>query len=336
MLWVWISLFVIVAVVACDQAYRRYVTPRISDIFENVPPFNVVAEIGQPGAELLVIPTADGAILQGSLINGQLKNAKALVLFLPELRGNHWMARRYCDALIRHDYVVMAVDFRSQGESAEMPGYSPIHWITEYEMADVAAMLEFIESRPLLKNLPLLVCGVSRGGVAALVAACRYPRIRGVVADSAFGTMSMTKYFVDRFASHLIPSWVYRLLPAWHVDLTLRHAMQLSEKRRSCKYVHLEREQETLDSNSVLLISGGRDSYVTPEIAARLQSIIGKHCQLWIAPGAKHNMSRSVCTEEYDRRVLNHFDVCLGITSDVDFVERENELATTAYSITEK
>ena len=48
----------------------------------------------------------------------------------------------------------------------------PIHWITEYEMADVDAMLQFIESRPSLRTLPLLTCGVSRGGVAALVAAC--------------------------------------------------------------------------------------------------------------------------------------------------------------------
>ena len=297
MTWVWISLFVIIAVVGCDQAFRRYVTPRISDIFENVPPFNIVAETVNPDAELLQIPTADGTMLQGSLINGQRKDARGLVLFLPELRGNHWMAKRYCAALINQGYAVLAVDFRNQGESGATPDYSPIHWITEFEMADVDAMLQFIDSRPSLSALPLLACGVSRGGVAALIAACRYPRIRGVVADSAFGTMSMTKYFVDRFASHVIPGWVYVLLPEWHVDLTLWQAIQLSEKRRNCKYVHLELERETLESRSVLLISGGRDSYVTPEIAARLQSIIGRHCQLWIAPGAKHNMSRSCLRE---------------------------------------
>jgi pimeloyl-ACP methyl ester carboxylesterase len=315
-IWAWISLLAMVALIACEQAFRRYVTPRIVDIFENVPPFNVVIEKPHPNDELLEIPVADGVTLQGSLLNADRKDAKGLVLFLPELRGNHWMARRYCDALIRDGYLVMAVDFRSQGESDLMPGYVPIHWITEYEMADVDAMLGFIESRPVLNTLPMIVFGVSRGGVAALVAACRYPRIRGVIADSAFGTMSMTKYFVDRFVSYVIPQWVYRFLPAWHVDQTLRNAIQESEKRRSCKYVHLEREQETLESSSVLLISGGCDSYVTPEIAARLQSIIGKHCQLWIAPGAKHNMSRSVCTEEYDRRILNHCNTCLGIKPD--------------------
>jgi pimeloyl-ACP methyl ester carboxylesterase len=328
--WVGISLLMIFVVVACDYAYRGYVTPRISDIFENVPPFNIVSETENPDAERLLIPTTDGTVLSGSLINGHRTDANGLVLFLPELRGNHWMAKRYCNALIEQGYVVMAVDFRSQGESASMPGYSPIHWITEYEMADVAAMLRFIESRPLLRKLPLLVNGVSRGGVAALVAACRYPQIRGVVAESAFGTMSMTKYFVDRFVSHVIPAWVYCLLPDWHVDLTLRHAMQLSEKRRNCTYVHLERERHALDSSSVFLISGGRDSYVTPEIAARLRSTIGKSCQLWIVPAAKHNMSRSVCTTEYDRRVLNHFEACLGLKSEPVSFDPKNELADAA------
>ena len=329
-MWVWISLVVLFVMLACDRAFRRYVTPRIVDIFENVPPFNVVTETPHPHDELLLIPTADGVTLQGSLLNGDRKDARGLILFLPELRGNHWMARRYCDALIRHGYIVMAVDFRSQGESAMMPGYSPIHWITEFEMADVEAMLEFIESRPALSTLPIIAYGVSRGGVAALVAACRYPRIRGVIADSAFGTMSMTQFFVDRFVHYVIPQWVYRLQPTWHVDLTLRNAMQQSENRRRCKYVHLEREREHLESDLVLLISGGRDSYVTPEIATRLQSIIGEHCQLWIAPGAKHNMSRSVCTEEYDRRVLDHCNDCLGMKLDPVSVKYDSPLARSA------
>ena len=329
-MWVWTSLFVVCALMACNLAFRRYVTPRIVDIFESVPPFNVVTATPHPHDERLVIPTTDGVTLRGSLLNGDRKDARGLILFLPELRGNHGMARRYCEALIRHGYIVMAVDFRSQGESGEMPGYTPIHWITEYEMTDVEAMLEFIESRPELSTLPTIAYGVSRGGVAALVAACRYPRIRGVVADSAFGTMSMTKYFVDRFVHYVIPVWVYRLQPKWHVDQVLRNAMLQSEIRRGCKYVHLERERDTLDSEMVLLISGGRDSYVTPEIAARLQSIVGEHCQLWIAPGAKHNMSRSVCTEEYDRRVRNHCDAWCEKTLDPVLIKYDPTLARSA------
>ena len=316
MMWVCVSLIGIIAIVVCDLAFRRYVTPRICDIFENVPPFNVASETADHNAERLSLVTDDGVILRGSLINGHLQDPKGLILFLPEMRGNHWMARRYCAALIERGYMVLSIDFRGQGESDSQPGYSPIHWITEFEMADVDAMMHFIQSRPNLRTAPLLAYGVSRGGVAALIAACRYPQISGVIADSAFGTMSMTTYFVDRFVTYVIPQWVYRRLPKWHVDSTLRNGITLSEKRRHCKYVHLERERAALDSRHVLLISGGRDSYVTPDIAMRLQSIVGQQCQLWIAPGAKHNMSRSVCTEEYDRKVTAHCDDCLGAKSD--------------------
>jgi len=315
-IWAWIALILLAALVATDRCFRRWVTPRIQNIFENVPPFNVATEKPLVDAECVSIVTSDGVTLQGSLINGHLPDPRGLLLFLPELRGNHWMARRYCEALIHFGYVVLAFDFRNQGESDSMPGYSPIHWVTEYEMTDVASMMEFVASRPELNSLPLLVCGVSRGGSAALLAACRFPKIRGVIADSAFGTMSMTKHFVDRFVSHVIPSWFYRLLPTWHIELTLREAMQLSEKSRGCRYVHLERERDRLKSGSVLLISGERDSYVTPEIATRLQEIIGNQCQLWIAPGAKHNMSRSACPEDYDRLVLKHAADCLGLEAD--------------------
>lgn len=313
---VWMSLLTLAAVAGCDVVFRRYVTPRICDIFENVPPFNVVTENPDATAETISIVTADGVNLRGSLINGHLHPAKGLILFLPELRGNHWMARRYCAALIDQGYMVLSVDFRCQGESASKSGYSPIHWITEFEMMDVDAIMNFIQTQSRLKTVPLLAYGVSRGGVAALIAACRYSSITGVVADSAFGTMSMTRFFVDRFVTYVIPQWIYRLLPTWHVDLTLRNALTLSERRRKCRYVHLERERVSLDSRSVLLISGGRDSYVTPEIAQSLQHILGSSCQLWIAPGAKHNMSRRICTEEYDRRVVHHCEQCLNSNSD--------------------
>jgi pimeloyl-ACP methyl ester carboxylesterase len=94
--------------------------------------------------------------------------------------------------------------------------------------------------------------------------------------------------------------------------------MQLSENRRTLHAMCISKfESHALDSSRVLLISGGRDSYVTPAIAERLRSTIGENCRLWIAPAAKHNMSRSVCREEYDRRILQHFEGMSGRFVDV-------------------
>jgi pimeloyl-ACP methyl ester carboxylesterase len=298
-------------VLLVELIFRRRVAPQICNIFENVPPFNVIADCEQNGAEQIRFRTEDGIELAGSLMNADLPDSPGVVLFLPELHGNHWMARKYCEALVNRGYVVLSFDFRNQGESGSMAGYDPIHWLTEYEMRDVAAALEFIESDNRLNTLPVVAFGVSRGGVAAILAGSRYPRIRAVVSDSAFGTRSMIRYFVDRFVQHVIPVWIFRLQPEWHIQSVLKRAVRMSEVRRNCEYVHLEDEVAGLEPDSVLLISGSRDSYVSPEIAARLQKIIGSAAKLWIAEGAKHNMSRSVLPDEYDRRVVNHVECCL-------------------------
>lgn len=309
----WIILGSFAAFFVTERGFRRYVVPKIREIFENVPPFNVVSEPEDPSAERIAFQTTDGVTLRGSLLNSDAATPQGLVLFLPELRGNHWMSRRYCQSLLRQGFAILGFDFRNQGSSDAQEGYSPIHWMTEYEMRDVDAALQFIESDERLSTLPIVAFGVSRGGVAALLAGCRYPRIRCVIADSAFGTMAMIRFFVDRFVQHVIPEWVFRLLPKWHVERTLREAVTLSERRRNCEYVHLEKEASGLDASTVLLISGGRDSYVTPAIASHLREIVGSSAELWIAPGAKHNMSRSVQPDEYDQRVVSHVNRCLGM-----------------------
>jgi pimeloyl-ACP methyl ester carboxylesterase len=309
-----VSLFIVAIVVILllmESSFRRFVSPKIRDIFENVPPFNVIPEPENPDAQRIEFRTSDGLLLRGSLLNADVPDPPGLVLFLPELHGSHWMARRYCDALLKQRYVVLSFDFRNQGESEAMTGYVPIHWMTEYEMTDVEAALEFVESNEKLDSLPLVAFGVSRGGVAALLTGCRYPRIRAVIADSAFGTMAMIRFFVDRFVQHVIPEWLFALLPNWHVKITLKQAVHLSEAGRKCRYAHLEDEVKGLESANVLLISGARDSYVTPVIAGKLHEVIGKQAELWLAAGAKHNMSRAVQTEEYDRRIVAHLSRCL-------------------------
>lgn len=290
---------------------RRLLVPRISDYFEKAPEFQVIPGVPVENAEKVSFRTSDGLILRGSVLNLGVTNPPGLVVYMPELKGNHWTASRYCDALIRQGYVIFAFDFRGEGESDSAEAYSPIHWMTEYEMRDVGAAMEFIESHPRLSTLPILTFGVSRGGVAALLAGCRYPRVRGVIADSAFGTRTMIRFFADRFVDLFVPRWLYRFLPEWHIARTLRKAIAVSESRRGCRYVHLEDEVSGLESESVLLISGGADTYVSRSVARRIQSLAGPGAQLWIAPRAKHNMARSVHCSEYDRRVVEHAAACL-------------------------
>ena len=290
-----------------DWTLRRFASRRIADIFENVPPFNVVTEGEQPQARQIRIPTSDGLQLAGSVLWPDRTCPLGLVIFFPELRGNHWMARRYCESLLNEGFAILGFDFRNQGHSDFCLDYSPIHWITEYEMTDVSAVLEFIESDPDLSTMSLFAFGVSRGGVAALVAGGRYPRIQAVIADSAFDTLPMVEHFVGRFSRYVIPGWLFTFIPSWHIDLALRQGLQISEKRRKCQYVHLQNEVSGLADTPVLLISGSRDSYVSVDVAKLLQRLIGPKAELWVVENAKHNMARTTATAQYDARISQHF-----------------------------
>ncbi len=292
---------------AAELVFRRYVVARVCDVFEEVPPFGVIPAEESPDAETFSVQTSDGMTLRGSLHLPKSGRPIGLVVFCPELNGNHWMASHYCHGLLQNQFAVLGFDFRGQGSSDPDPNYTPIHWVTEYEMRDIAAVLEFVESDERLNTLPLGLFGVSRGGVAALAAACRYPRVRAVLADSAFGTMDMARHFVHQFGRYIIPEFCFRILPKWHIEQTLQRAVRLSERRRHCRYVHLENEAVGLDHTHVQLISGQRDSYVSPDVAAALAELFGGSDRLWLVRRARHNMARSVRTDEYDRRVVRHF-----------------------------
>jgi len=320
-------------IVVADMMYRRFAAIRIQKIFENVTPFGVVPGTFSSHAQPVSIQTIDGLTLSGSLHSPTSgKDPRGLVIFCPELNGNHWMATHYCHSLLAHDFAVLSFDFRNQGQSECQDGYTPIHWVTEYEMNDVAGVLEFIEADAVLSTLPLAAFGVSRGGVAALAAACRYPRIRAVMADSSFGTMEMTRHFVQRFGRLIVPDWFVKMIPEWHINITLHQAMRSSEVSRGCRYVHLEQESVHLDDTSVKLISGKRDSYVSPKVATALAEMFGGEEILWIVAGAKHNMSRSVAQADYDNYVAKHFEPIALDAPATSTIPAAHEPATTGLS----
>lgn len=295
-----------------------WLTGKIVDRFEKMPTFRVPEVAADSAAECVQFRTSDGLQLSGALWNAHQVDAPGLVLFFPEMTGSCWLASEYCQAMIRNGYVVFSLDFRGHGGSDCQPGYSPLHWLSEFEMLDVAAALEFVESHPRLSTLPILAFGVSRGGVAALTAGGRYPRIRGVIADSAFGTLDTMRFFADRFVDLFLPRWLYRLVPEWHVRRTIRRAIAGSEQQRGCSYVQLEAEVQGLEADRTLLISGAADTYITPHISAALVRLLGDAVRAWNVIGARHNQARWTEPQTYDRLILRHAAHCLGETQVAD------------------
>jgi len=203
---------------------------------------------------------------------------------------------------------VFGFDFRNQGESDRLPGYAPIHWLTEYEVLDAKAAIEFVRRRPDLTGLPIGLFGISRGGSAALVGAAQSPDVRCVACEGAFSISTMTLHYALRWSSLYFPAWLLRLLPIWHVRTTLALARWVSERRRHCRYVLLENWLGGLAGKQVLMIVGGRDNYVLPEISETLfERFPQATSRRWLVKTAKHNMAREVDPEEFDRRLVEFF-----------------------------
>lgn len=304
----WELVAVVLAVVALDLIVRTASVTVMLPMLERKPFFNVTAAVPDPRAEEVWFPTTHGLTLRGSVYRHEPGTARGLILFCPEMAGSHWSALRYCEGLYRAGFDVFAFDFRNQGDSDHLPGYDPLHWVTEFEVADVLAAVAFARQRNGLRELPIGLFGVSRGGGAALVAASRLREVQFVACEGAFATEIMQEFYAQRWAALYIPAWLLRLIPGWHLRQTLALSRWVSQVRRRCRYVQFDRWLPRLWNRHVLMIAGGRDTYVNGAIPARmLERIGGFDAQLWLVPEARHNLARDVSPEEYDARLVEFF-----------------------------
>jgi pimeloyl-ACP methyl ester carboxylesterase len=279
-------------------------------IFERKIPFTVTNHPPHPEAERIDFPSSGGITLRGAIYKQAARPSHGLIVFCPELEGNHWSALSYCAGLWENGYDILAFDFRNQGESDHLQGYDPLHWLTNFEVDDVLHAIRYAKQRTDLgTDISLGIVGISRGGGAALAAAAKCPDVRAIACEGAFSTQTLMMHFALRWASLYIPEWVLKPVPTWHIRWTLNVAQFLSQRRRHCRYTKLERLLPRLRSRKVLLIAGDRDTYVQPDIAKSLARSIGQNAaELWIVKGAKHNVARQIDPAAYDRRLVDFFN----------------------------
>lgn len=310
--WVWWVLAAVSIPLLIDAVIRILTLTVILPIFESRPPFNVRAANLDVRARKLRFATTDGLTLVGSLVM-PAGRPRGLIVFCPEFGGSHASGADYLDGLIEAGFALFAFDFRNQGESDHEHGYLPTHWLTEREVEDAMAALRFIAEQRELRELPVGLFGVSRGGNAALASGARLPHVKAVAVEGAFSTDALMLHYGFRWAELYAPRWVLRLVPDWHLAGTLRLARRCNGWRRGVDYTILERWLPKLATRPVQLISGARDSYVTPRIAQRLREGISPDCNpVWIVPGAKHNQARWTAPEEFEQRLVDFYDDALG------------------------
>jgi pimeloyl-ACP methyl ester carboxylesterase len=276
-------------------------------IFHEKPLF--IIPRGQPieDAEEVRFTTDDGLELIGCYLKtGEPR--KGVILFGLEFGSNRWSCVQYCDHLRAAGFDIFTFESRSQGDSQAQAGYEPLQWLTDLEVRDVQAAVKYLKSRPDTDPRGIGFFGISKGGGAGLLAAARDPYFRCFVTDGIFGTHStMVPYmrkWITIYSDHHFLQWA---LPLWYYGIVGHTALRRIGREWGCRFPSLERALRKLASRPLLMIHGGNDTYIKPEMAQRLFAMARAPKELWLVEGAKHNQALQVAGDEYRQRVLDFF-----------------------------
>jgi pimeloyl-ACP methyl ester carboxylesterase len=274
---------------------------------EYAPPLIVGRGRKQRSAEPCEFVTSDGLTLRASYFHTPAAGRLGVIVFAHELHGDRWSAVDYVKDLVASGFDVFAFDFRCHGESDRMTGYEPLCWLTQYEVTDMQAAIDYACNRPDADPEGVGVIGVSRGAAAALCVAATDARVRAVVCDGPIAAATLQVHFTRRFVKiHSRLGQLLSRLPSFILNMVAGVGRLVVERRRNCKFANVEQAASEVQQ-PVLLIQGERDRYVPVEVTKTLRSNLAGRSRLWVVPLAKHNAAITVATSEYRRRLRRFF-----------------------------
>jgi pimeloyl-ACP methyl ester carboxylesterase len=319
-IWLWLSLGTlsgILLAVALGMAWLyfdlvgRYMRFLVR-IFQETPLF-IVPRVEPPeDAEVVRFANDDGLMLSGCYLRARIKPRRGVILFGIEFGADCWACVPYCQYLLEERYDVFSFEPRGHGGSQVQPGYTTMQWITDYEVRDFEAALRYLRGRPDAPAEGIGFFGVSKGGGAGLVAFAREPFVKCFVTDGIFGTYSTMVPYMRQYVKIVSKrKLIQRLLPNWFYGLIAHAGLRTISAECDCRFPHLEKSLAQRSPQPLLMIHGGADTYIKPEMARTLFQRARKPKELWIVEGAKHNQGLNVAGLEYKQRVLDFFQAHL-------------------------
>src|SRR5262249_7905855 len=160
--------------------------------------------------------------------------------------------------------------------------------------------LAYLKSRPDADPRGVGFLGISKGGSAGLLAAADDAWVRCFVTDGIFAThTTMVPYMRKWIGIYSKRHWLQRVLPDWYYGLLAGPGLRRIRRENACRFPHLERALGRLAGRPLLMIHGGNDTYIKPEMAQALFACAREPREFWLVDGAKHNQALSVAGEEY-------------------------------------
>lgn len=245
--------------------------------------------------------TEDGVELAGWFL--ARPDTNRVVVAMHGYRGEMSQVLGISTLLWREGWNVLLFDFRGRGRSDAAPISMGL-----WETADLAAALDWVEAR--LEEPEVALFGFSMGAVVALLAGSD-PRVRAIVADSAFPSQ---RAVLERVALSDGQRWLggrvdgRRFLPVvewWH--------------RRGGKppfdAIAPEDAVAELAGTPVLYVHGARDRYVPVELADRLVAAAPEPKEVWRVEDALHCGAYFVDREAYRDRLTGFLERAWSIPS---------------------
>jgi fermentation-respiration switch protein FrsA (DUF1100 family) len=311
----WVGLFLIFSVPAVTVTalvllhfYLRWkYVDLIARIFQERPLFIIPRGNPVQDAEDVTVTTPDGLTLRGCYVSTPVQR-RGVVLFGLEFCSNRWSCLPYCEHLIERGFDVFALESRGQGESDKEPGYDPLQWVTDREVKDTQAALDYLKKRPDSDPRGIGFFGISKGAGAGLLAGAHDPYVRCFVTDGLFASYTtLVPYMRQWFRIYDTRYVLHGLIPSWYYGLIGLAGLHAIEKESGCRFMHLEKTMAKLAPRPLLMIHGGADTYIKPEMARSLYARTREPKELWMVEEAKHNQSLQVAGEAYRQRVLDFF-----------------------------
>jgi pimeloyl-ACP methyl ester carboxylesterase len=320
-IWLWTGIAFLVSVpvllitilVALHVHLRIRYLPLLPRIFQEKPLF--VIPRGEPvaGAEEVSFSTTNGLQLRGCYLRARTERRRGVILFGLEFGSNRWACVPYCEHLLDAGYDVFTYEPRGQGDSPIQPGYEPLQWVTDFEIEDAQAAVNYLKGRPDADPRGVGFFGISKGGGAGVFVGAKDAYLRCFVTDGIFATYStMVPYMRKWYGIYNDQYAIQGLLPLWYYGLIGVAGLRLVEKERKCHFPYMEKVICKLAPRPLLMIHGGGDTYVKPDVTEGLFALAREPKEFWLVEGAKHNQAMHVAREEYQRRVLEFFDKHLG------------------------
>lgn len=228
-----------------------------------------LADYPELAADEVTVHSRTGAELAGRFFAGR---ERATVVLSHGYGGTQDEMLPVADALHRAGLGVFTYDLRGCGRSTGEVTFGA------REQDDLISVVDYVASRGDVDPARIGALGFSMGGATTLMAAAREPRIRAIVADSAWSDVN----------HWLRPSWGDTFLHPRDTFTAL--SLKLAELRTGIDLDSLRPAKSIarIGPRPVLLVHGSSDEVVPPTDAEENLAAAGDNAELWRVGGVRH------------------------------------------------